>query len=92
MFFSRRKPKDPTPPPVGSHDRKFRSIFAGIPMIVGLVLVGMFVLLIILHGRFTQNVAACRLYYPNANVVAEDPGARTPSRQPCGRGRRRRRP
>ena len=72
MFFSRRKPKDPTPPPAGSHDRKFRSIFAGIPMIFGLVLLGVFVLLIILHGRFTGNVATCRLYYPNANVLHED--------------------
>jgi len=72
MFFARRKPPNPDPPPVGSHDRKFRGIFAGVPLVIGLVIVAVFLLLIFLHGRFMENVAACRLYYPNANVVAED--------------------
>ena len=72
MFFSRRNTPNPDPPPVGSHDRQFRSIFAGVPMIIGLVIVALFVLLIILHSRFTQNVATCRVYYPNATVLAED--------------------
>ncbi|MFN8377868.1 MAG: hypothetical protein U0452_04280 [Anaerolineae bacterium] len=72
MFFSRRKPKDQDPPPVGGRDRQFRGIFAGVPLIIGLVTVALFVLLVILNARFVQNVATCRLYYPDSTVLTED--------------------
>jgi hypothetical protein len=71
MFFSHRKVKDPDPPPVGSHDRRFRGLFAGVPLVIGLVIVSILVLLVVLNARFMQNVAECRVYYPNATLVAE---------------------
>jgi hypothetical protein len=71
MFFSRRKPPNPDPPPVGSHDRRFRGLFAGVPLIIGLVTVSVIVLLIFLNARWMGEVRACRHYYPNATVVAE---------------------
>ena len=72
MFFSRQKPPaDVEPPPVGSHDRRFRGLFAGVPLIIGLVVLSVFVLLIVLNARFMQNVTECRQYYPGATVVAE---------------------
>ena len=71
MFFSRRKPPNPDPPPVGSHDRQFRGLFAGVPLIIGLVTVSIIVLLIVLNARFIANVSDCRHYYPNATIVAE---------------------
>lgn len=70
MFSSRSS--SPEPPPVGSHDRRFRGLFAGVPQIAVLVLIAVTLLLIFLNSRFTAAVAACRIYYPGATVVAED--------------------
>lgn len=72
MFFARKKPPaDVEPPPVGSHDRRFRGLFAGVPLIILLVAVSIIVLLIFLNARFLSAVNACRHYYPNATIVAE---------------------
>lgn len=72
MFFSRRKPpSEVEPPPPGSRDRQFRGLFAGVPFIILLVVIALFSLLVVLNARFRQNVAACRVYYPNATVVDE---------------------
>ncbi|HYO89707.1 MAG TPA: hypothetical protein VER79_13745 [Candidatus Limnocylindrales bacterium] len=73
MFFSRPKPpKDPEPPPVGSHDRRFRGLFAGIPVILVLVAGSVFLMLLFLNSRFVASVNDCRDYYPGAQVISEE--------------------
>lgn len=78
MFYrlwNHRKPEgDPEPPPVGSRDRQFRGIFAGVPLIIGLVTITTIALLVFLNARFIARLNECRnayVTYPRMEIVSE---------------------
>ncbi len=78
MFYRFWKPRkrdsDPEPPPVGNRDRQWRGLFAGVPLIFGLVIITVLALLLFLHSRFMGHVGDCRAgysTYPNVQVIDE---------------------
>jgi hypothetical protein len=69
----RAKDRDFVPEPLidaGGHDRRFRGLFAGVPVIVLLVSVAVLLLLLVLHDRFMQRVDECRQIYRSDPTVA----------------------
>lgn len=73
-LWNRRKREPELEPPVGSRDRQFRGLFAGVPLIVALVGITIFALLLFLNSRFMARVMECRAgynSYPNIQVIDE---------------------
>lgn len=74
LWNRRKREVDLEPPPVGNRDRQFRGLFAGVPLIIGLVVITLGALLLFLHSQFMGRVAQCREAYnanPTIQVVAE---------------------
>jgi hypothetical protein len=74
LWNRRKREADLEPPPVGSRDRQFRGLFAGVPLIILLVTISVFALLMVLHSRFMGRVGECRAVYhshPEMEVIAE---------------------
>lgn len=66
-------PDDYEPSRVGSHDRTNRSLFAGVPIILVLVIGSVLVVLLILNNRFMASINECRaIQYPGATMVSEE--------------------
>jgi hypothetical protein len=76
LWNRRKREVDLEPPPVGNRDRQFRGLFAGVPLIVGLVVITLGVLLLFMHSQFMGRVAQCRESYntdPDMQIVSEQP-------------------
>ncbi len=72
MSNSPNVPEGYEPSPVGSRDRTSRSLFAGVPIIIVLVIGAVLVVLLILNTRFMASVNECRaIQYPGATVIDE---------------------
>jgi hypothetical protein len=74
LWNRRKREPEPDLPLVGSRDRQFRGLFAGVPLIIVLVVVTIFALLVFLNSRFMARVAECRTgynSYPNMQVIDE---------------------
>lgn len=59
-----------------AYPRSGRSVFAGLPVIILLVIVSVFALAIVLHLRFMSQVNDCRAnaaLYPDLQLVSEQP-------------------
>lgn len=75
LWNRRKREVDPEPPPIGNRDRQFRGLFAGVPLIIGLVFVSVLAMLIFLHSQFVGRVGACREVYhthPEMQVMSEE--------------------
>jgi hypothetical protein len=70
LWNRRKRDTDPEPPPAGNRDRQFRGLFAGVPLIIGLVVITLGALLLFLHSQFMGRVAQCRESY-NANPIMQ---------------------
>jgi hypothetical protein len=74
LWNRRKREAELEPPPVGNRDRQFRGLFAGVPMIVGLVTLSILALLTFFHIRFMAQVGECRnnsMTNANMEVIAE---------------------
>ena len=61
LWNRRRREPELEPPPVGNRDRQFRGLFAGVPLIIGLVIISVLGLLLVFHTRFMAQVNECRI-------------------------------
>lgn len=57
---------------IGSHDRQFRSIFSGFPLIIVAVIVTAAALALFLNNRCASMFRSAILLYPNAELAEEE--------------------
>lgn len=75
LWNRRKRDDDLEPQLVGSRDRQFRGLFAGVPLIIVLVVATILALLLFLHSRFMVRVDECRAVYhqhPDMQVISEE--------------------